>query len=388
MSHSVMFSGDGEVDACVGEASGVGDEEVCVGKASVQGDEDACKGEASVVLSGKSRYAVKRRGTAEYPCVKRLRERRLLSFLQDQGFHGAFQALVDKTPVIFRVRHIRLLVEQGRWADALSYLNAYLPPLVKNHTRSRRAQLFHNFLWMHYRFANAVAGNRENQEYLERRYGKNSRSSTLAELRFRRIAYTILASEPHQLVATYDWNQVRQHASFLVDYLANTTPELRRSMPLPSRYMMPQHVLPIGSGRLHWRGHRLVKKQGPKKPDTEAILVALKSLYRDPRAESNNDALEMLVDFLDQTFQAGLRRGCNLSYASQPSVKAGGPDAPDVQSMLGSSTDNSEGHVTSSVNFSVSPFFKLISGDWEVHSQNLGISSVTNAGLHLHLCTD
>jgi hypothetical protein len=29
-----------------------------------------------------------------------------------------------------------------------------------------------------------------------------------------------------------------------------------------------------------------------------------------------------------------------------------GPDAPDVQSMLGSSTDNSEGHVTSSVNFS------------------------------------
>jgi hypothetical protein len=28
----------------------------------------------------------------------------------------------------------------------------------------------------------------------------------------------------------------------------------------------------------------------------------------------------------------------------------------------------------------VSPFFKLISGDWKVHSQNLGISSVTNAG--------
>jgi hypothetical protein len=89
-----MFSGNGEVDACVGDASGIGEEQVCVGETSVKGDDDACKGEASVVLSGKSRNAVKRRGTAEYPCVKRLRERRLLSFLHDQGFHGAFQAYV------------------------------------------------------------------------------------------------------------------------------------------------------------------------------------------------------------------------------------------------------------------------------------------------------
>lgn len=89
----------------------------------------------------------------------------------------------------------------------------------------------------------------------------------------------------------------------------------------------------------------------------------------------------MLVDLLDQTFQAGLRRGCNLSYASQPSVKEGGPDAPDVESMLGSSTDNPEGHATSSVLFSVSPFFQIrSSGALEVRSQNPGISSGTDAG--------
>jgi hypothetical protein len=94
-------NGNGKVDACVGEASGISDEEVCVG------DDDACKGEASVVLSGKSRYAVKRRGTAEYPCVKRLRERRLLSFLQDQGFHGAFEAYVH---VFFSLEKLRSMI--------------------------------------------------------------------------------------------------------------------------------------------------------------------------------------------------------------------------------------------------------------------------------------
>ncbi|KAM0909282.1 hypothetical protein ACQ4PT_014902 [Festuca glaucescens] len=366
----------------VGEASGIGEEEVCVG-------------EASVLVSGKSKYAVKRTGTAEYPWVKRLRERRLLSFLRDQGFHGAFE-LIDKTPVIFRVRHIRLLVQQGRWADALRYLNTYLPPLSENHKRSCRAQIFHNFRVMHYRFRQR----RRRQQ--GKAPGKALRKelvvlqrSSHAELKFRSIAYTILASEPHQLMATYDWDEVRRHASFLVDYLAHTTPELSRSMPLPSRYMMPQHALPIGSG-LHRRGHRVLKKQGPQKPDTDAILMALKSVAAtngafNYSAESPNDALEMLADFLDQTFQAGLRRGCNLSYASEPTEKeaeqvAGGADAPDVQSMLGSSTDNAEGHATSSVIFSVAPFFQMISsGALKVHSQNPGISSVTNAGANKRL---
>jgi hypothetical protein len=99
-----MFSGNGEVDACVGEASGIGEEQVCVREASVKGDDDACKGEASVV---KSRYAVKRRGTAEYPCVKRLRQRRLLSFLHDQGFHGAFKAYVH---VFFSLEKLRSMI--------------------------------------------------------------------------------------------------------------------------------------------------------------------------------------------------------------------------------------------------------------------------------------
>jgi hypothetical protein len=138
-------------------------------------------------------------------------------------------------------------VKQGRWAEALAYLHTYLPPLTDNHEWTRDAQIFHNFLLMHSRFANAVAGIKEKS--LDKQYANDRWCSSHAELRFRHLAYTILASEPHQLVATYDWNKVREHAVFVVYILAVTTPELRRSMPLPSvRYMRPQHVLPIGSG--------------------------------------------------------------------------------------------------------------------------------------------
>jgi hypothetical protein len=81
-----MLSGNGEVDACVGEATVV---------AYGNDEEDASKGEASIVVSGKSKYAVKRRcTTAEYPCVNQLRDRCLLSFLLDQRLYRAFDAYV------------------------------------------------------------------------------------------------------------------------------------------------------------------------------------------------------------------------------------------------------------------------------------------------------
>ena len=99
MSPSIVFSDNGEEDASVGEASivvsGIDEEEVCLDETSVLAngnDEDACNGKDSIAVSGKSNYAIKRTFTAEYPCVRRLRERRLLSFLFGQGFHGAFEA--------------------------------------------------------------------------------------------------------------------------------------------------------------------------------------------------------------------------------------------------------------------------------------------------------
>ncbi|XBI94143.1 hypothetical protein VPH35_030841 [Triticum aestivum] len=320
---------------------------------SGNGDEDASVGENSVVVSGKGKDAVKPSCTVQYSCVKRVRERRLLSFLVDQGFHGAFRELNRETGVLFNVDHVRRLVRRGQWEDALMYLNTYLPPFLSER-RSFRARIFSNFLLMHHRFANVVAGNKD--MHLDKQYANGRSSSTPAERRFRSMNYSILTPDSGHLRAAIDWDKVRSHAACLIPELAHRTPELKRRTVLPSRCMMPHDVLPIGTG-LFLR--RRVKKQGPQPPKTDAIITAIKHqrycrLVRDSSIGSRDEALELLVDFLDETLQAGLPRGCTLSYDFQPSGKevelaADASDAPSGQTMLGTPTDNFKAHATSLV---------------------------------------
>uniref|UniRef100_A0A453CQL8 Uncharacterized protein n=4 Tax=Aegilops tauschii subsp. strangulata TaxID=200361 RepID=A0A453CQL8_AEGTS len=170
-----------------------------------------------------------------------------------------------------RLEHMRWLVRRGRWYDALFYLNIFLPPL-KSERRSLRARIFHNFLLMHGRFADVVAGNKD--PYLDKQYANGRSNSTDAERRFRSMNYSILAPDAGQLRAAIDWDRVRSHAEFVVRKMALATPELRRPMVLPSRCMMPHDVLPIGTGLFR---KRRVKKQGPQPPKREA--TALKQYY-------------------------------------------------------------------------------------------------------------
>uniref|UniRef100_A0A453CZ83 LisH domain-containing protein n=1 Tax=Aegilops tauschii subsp. strangulata TaxID=200361 RepID=A0A453CZ83_AEGTS len=83
---------------------------------------------ASIVVmdSSKVETAEKPSGSVDHPCVERLRHRRLLAFLRDQGFHGAYAEVTRKTGVHMSLRHLRGLVERGRWADAIAYLELHL----------------------------------------------------------------------------------------------------------------------------------------------------------------------------------------------------------------------------------------------------------------------
>ncbi|XBI57936.1 hypothetical protein VPH35_039245 [Triticum aestivum] len=332
-------------------------------------DEDACVGENSVVVSGKGKGkgkdAVKPSCTVQYSCVKRLRERRLLSFLLDQGFHGAFRELTRETAALFDLVRMRRLVRRGRWEEALMYLNTFL--------------IFHNFLLMHHRFANVVAGNKD--MYLDKQYADGRSNSTQAERRFRSMNYSILAPDAGQLRAAIDWDRVRSHAEFVVRRMALATPELRRPMMLPSRCMMPHDVLPIGTGLFR---KRRVKKQGPQPRKTDAILMAIKHQqycrqFRESSVASKDEALELLVNFLDETLQAGLPRGCKLTYDLQPTGKEDASDAPFAQTMLGTSTDNVKAHATSLVKIPGTRICQIITGTLKVHAKNPGISTLTNA---------
>ncbi|XP_044320339.1 uncharacterized protein [Triticum aestivum] len=339
-------------------------------------DEDACVGENSVVVSGKGKDAVKPSCTVQYSCVKRLRERRLLSFLLDQGFHGAFRELTRETAALFDLEHMRRLVRRGRWYDALFYLSTFLPPL-KSERRSLRAKIFHNFLLMHGRFADVVAGNKD--PYLDKQYANGRSNSTDAERRFRSMNYSILAPDAGQLRAAIDWGRVRSHAEFVVRRMALATPELRRPMVLPSR--CKHDVLPIGTGLFR---KRRVKKHGPQPRKTDAILMALKHQqycrqFRESSVASKDEALELLVNFLDETLQAGLPRGCKLTYDLQPSGKEDASDAPSAQTMLGTSTDDVKAHAISLVKIPGTRICQIISSTLKIHAKDPGISPPTNA---------
>lgn len=53
---------------------------------------------------------------------------------------------------------------------------------------------------------------------------------------------------------------------------------------------------------------------------------------RDAGVGSLDESKEILADFLDESLQAGVRRGCRLSYSLQPTGNEG---APSSQTMLG-----------------------------------------------------
>ncbi|KAE8795713.1 hypothetical protein D1007_29306 [Hordeum vulgare] len=238
---------------------------------------------------------------------------------------------------------------------------------------------------MHGRFADAVAGNKD--RILDKQYANSRSNSTAAERRFRSMNYSILGPDAGRLRAAIDWDRVRSHAEFVVQRMALSTPELRRPLLLPSRCMMPHDVLPIGTGLFR---KRRVKKQVPQPPKTDAILMALKfqqycQQFRESSVGSKDKALELLVKFLDETLQAGLPRGCTLTYDLQPTGKEVelAEDASDVlseQTMLGTSEDNVKVHDTSLVKNSGARVFQIISRALKVHAKNPGMLSPINAG--------
>ncbi|EEC77340.1 hypothetical protein OsI_16019 [Oryza sativa Indica Group] len=115
-------------------------------------------GDAAVVSGCRNRKRKRhvQQHSLEYPCVSRLRHRRLLAFLSRHDYHSTFDALVQETSVLFRVGHIQELVRQGRWADAASYVNRFVPP---SRVRTGEAGLvFHEFLYIHHVLDCIVAG--------------------------------------------------------------------------------------------------------------------------------------------------------------------------------------------------------------------------------------
>ncbi|KAF7085694.1 hypothetical protein CFC21_089094 [Triticum aestivum] len=311
------------------------------------GPADDSVGEAAHTLSGKkrSRLADDSVGEAdrmlssppEHPRVTRLRHRRLIAFLWDQGFRDSYNELTNKTRAHMSLWHLGGLVQRGQWLDAVEYLDRYLPPPTS--PMSFRAQVLRQFLLMHYRFANAVDGIVDKsvpRNYLQL---DNGRDISHADLRLRSISLSIILAVD-EVRANMDWETVRRKASLAVSRLAGSTPELRGCIALPATSNKLHHVLPIASGL--WSRRRYVKKKQKGRP--EAIARALKRFLAFcsqqlmvPSIGSLEEAKELLADLLDETVRPGVQLN---TYGFSCSLKLGRNEGAQFgQPMFGTSTE-------------------------------------------------
>ncbi|XBI94746.1 hypothetical protein VPH35_031332 [Triticum aestivum] len=287
MNVSCVFSGEVE-----GEA---GD------KSSGTADQKNASGEGNGVT------AYKFSSLPEYPRVARLRHRRLMGYLWCQGFDDSYNeyTLMNKTRAYMDLPHLRGLIEVGRWADAVEYVNRFLPPATTCH-KSFDAIVFRHFLMMLHGFADAAAGK---DRLLPKHYLQLNHKRTVshAELRLRSINFSMSVD---RFRASMNWQRMQIKASSLVYTLAHRVPELRGCFSLPTTGFNPRHVLPIASGLRSQR--RYVKQKNTGSEKQKAVIRALKRQCRrrhmTSKIESVDEAKELLSDLLDATIRSGVQK--------------------------------------------------------------------------------
>ncbi|XBI94622.1 hypothetical protein VPH35_031227 [Triticum aestivum] len=318
-----------------------------------------------------------RRGKlADDPCLRRLRNRRLIVSLYLQPAHDW---MLHETDLFMSGRHLQQLVACGQWRQALDYIRRFLPPAIGG-VEARTLCLFLHALWA---VDNAAA------------CSMGAPVTTAAYNHDVRILTTMCASNAKlssilnkihhspKFRASLDWKLVREKASLIADDLALDSPELRR------RLLLPRDLLPIGP--CHRRHH--LKKQALR-PASSAIakwyLNRKKSLPSStPAIGLNSEGQNRVVDLIEECLKAGTVVELDQGHLFQSSAMAGAFSTPFSQTMFGTTgpTKNSE---TSFVTNTGAPTF---TGDsvsrpakipWIISSTNAGAFSTPSSQIMLH----
>ncbi|CAN6363239.1 unnamed protein product [Urochloa humidicola] len=185
----------------------------------------------------------------EYPCVRRLRYRRLVALLYLQGFEATYKSMLGESDDLLVMPRLHQLVLRGQWRDALRYLSRFLP-LEDSEERPRplsvEAEALHRFLAAQMALDDIVAGTGESTVYCQF-LSHDNRAVCHGAIRLRSIVFSIFYAR-QQYRASIDWNRVRSKASGIVYDLVYRTPELKDQVYLPFRLVQPHQVLPIGFG--------------------------------------------------------------------------------------------------------------------------------------------
>ncbi|XP_047085024.1 uncharacterized protein LOC124696337 [Lolium rigidum] len=280
-----------------------------------------------------------RKRSPEYPCVSRLRQRRLLALLNRQELYNTFDALICESDALMYPGHLTKLVEAGRWEEAFHYLSRFLPSdrLLSVHGRT----LLH-FLRVHKAIDDIVAGAPEGRAVsaaLKLCFTLDAfRSKGIIKLRAMLWSLVCYTEKRDSL----DLDRVRDKAASIIVDLISQTPELKDHMRCARGPVKPHNVLPIGFG---FRPRRHVRKRGPI-PGSLLVSHYLRKRRMLPSSTSTSTHCEALsfaslieakgrmVDLVDTTLKEGKRnQGCPLQSVSNK----GAPVGPVSQTNLGAS---------------------------------------------------
>ncbi|XP_066335742.1 uncharacterized protein [Miscanthus floridulus] len=251
-------------------------------------------------------------GGAEYPCVRRYRHRRLLTFLWLQGFRDTHGSMLSESDAMLWVPHLKHLVLHDQWQDANRYLSRFLPLVTRRRT-SVEAMVLRRVFNAFSTLANIVGGGEVSHPWpddLSKQYLDHKRTICHGQIRLRSIILNV-----QQARASIDWERVKEMAADILEELAFATPELKDLTLMPGGSMRPHNVLPIGFG---FRRRCRPKKQRTRQPKSPAgvaksYLVRWRRLpaSSDPSQETYDQkltlikALHRMADILDECLKAG-----------------------------------------------------------------------------------
>uniref|UniRef100_A0ACD5UFN5 Uncharacterized protein n=1 Tax=Avena sativa TaxID=4498 RepID=A0ACD5UFN5_AVESA len=276
-----------------------------------------------VSFSAKSKQV---RRPLEYPCVSRLRHRRLLAFLRRHSSSSTFKAFLHETNVFFSIEHLHHLVFLGQWDNAIKYASRFVPSV---HMLGSGGSVFFNFLQV-LKALHSIAAGEPDGALMAGEYGRNLKrypNSDPGTVKLSRVFSAMLRYEHFR--ASIDWSYMRFNAAEIAKDLITKTPEFNDLLWLPNCRDKPHNILPIGSCS-HQRHHMKERERTPASDIAKFYLQKKRSLPSSSYCKGNSvvsgvsrEESTWLADIIIQCVQAGIHRVALQGHSFEASCNEG-----------------------------------------------------------------
>ncbi|KAL6594363.1 hypothetical protein ACP70R_048556 [Stipagrostis hirtigluma subsp. patula] len=214
------------------------------GKGLVSG-EDSFHGERPLPGDGSQLVKPTAIRSLDYPCVTRLRLRRLLAFFGSTRFSDSFEAFQSECSVFLDLSYVQRFVKYCLWDDARKYLLRILPYDRMGVEGRTLVDFIVHLSYMHPIFFGHPMAN----ELLAKFECCGRDPKIIRDKNYVQVMYKIVSMRTDKVRASLDWGLVGLKAAEIVrDFIAQS-PEFREFLRLPRRssnIYNVVNVLPFG----------------------------------------------------------------------------------------------------------------------------------------------